>query len=87
MNKGCSGKGEKQIPSTVLGEVGHLRTLDYGAQGGGWKVRPQAERHLDVAAEEDLFSGGQSLIVIGKDESSGRDLEAKGNKDSERNEN
>lgn len=45
------------------------------------RVRPQAERHLDVAAEEDLFLGGQSLIVTGKDESSGRDLEAKGNKD------
>lgn len=37
MNKGCSGRGEKEIPSTVLGEVGHLRNLDYGAQGGGWK--------------------------------------------------
>lgn len=45
------------------------------------RVRPQAERHLDVAAEEDLLLGGQSLIVTGKDESSGRDLEAKGNKE------
>ena len=51
------------------------------------RVRPQAERHLDVATEEGLFSGGPSSIVIGKDESSGRDLEVKGNKDSERNEN
>lgn len=49
-------------------------------------MRPQAERHLDVATEEGLFSGGQSLIVIGKDESSGI-KGVKGNKDSERNEN
>lgn len=35
---------------------------------------------------EDLWSGGQSLIFMGKGESGRRDLETKGNKDSESNE-
>lgn len=36
--------------------------------------------------QEDLCLGGQSLIFMGKGESGGRDLETKGNKDSESNE-
>ena len=49
MNKGCPGRGEKENPSTVLGEVGHLRNLDYGAQGGGWEGEASGRETLSLS--------------------------------------
>lgn len=84
MNKGCSGEG-KQVPRALLEEAGHSGML-VECRGRRLEEGDLRGRDSGMRPQEDLCLGGQSVIFMGKGKSGGRDLETKGNKDSESNE-